>query len=98
METAGKSQVTPLGEGALFVTKQMEASSGTSLPRHKASIESVLVVTNGQCNLRLSDTDHVLKRGDSFIVPANIWHQITADPAFTAVHIMPKEIQFEFSR
>lgn len=97
MESAGRSRVTPLQEGVLWVTKRMEATSGASLPRHRASIESVLVVTEGQCILNLSDAYEVLGQGDSFVVPAHVWHQITADPDFRAVHIMPKEIRFEFS-
>jgi quercetin dioxygenase-like cupin family protein len=98
METAGKFSVMPLEEGALFVTKQMSAASGTSLPGHRASIESVLVVTDGQCVIELHGTQRVLKQGDSVVVPANVWHQITADPDFSAVHVMPKEIRFDFSK
>lgn len=90
--------MTPLAEGALFVTKQMQAGAGISLPRHRASVESVLVVTDGKCVVRLEGTEHILMPGESFVVPADVWHQIRADPHFTAVHIMPKEIRFEFSK
>ena len=79
------------------MSKQMQAASGTALPKHRASDESVLVVTEGQCVVALEGTEHILKRGDSFVVPADVWHQITADPHFTAVHVMPKEIRFEFT-
>lgn len=98
MEPSGKSKVTLLQEGLLFVAKRMEATSGMAMPRHRSSIESVLVVTDGQCIVRLDDADHVLAQGESFIVPAQTWHQIVANPDFKAVHIMPKEIRFEFSK
>ena len=76
----------------------MEATSGMSMPRHRSSIESVLVVTEGQCIIKYDDENHTLAQGQSFVVPAQLWHQVVADPDFKAVHIMPKEIQFEFSR
>ena len=81
----------------MFETKRMEAHSGTALPRHKASIESVLVVVAGECILNLSGTDRVLEQGDSAVIPADEWHQITANPEFQAIHIMPLGIRFEFS-
>lgn len=97
MEPSGKSKVTPLQEGVLFTTKRMEATSGMSMPRHRSSIESVLVVTEGQCIIKFDDKNHALAQGESFVVPAQMWHQVVADPDFKAVHIMPKEIRFEFS-
>lgn len=98
MTSSGKSKVTPLQEGLLFVTKRMEATSGTSMPRHRSSIESVLVVTHGQCIIRFDDESHALAEGESFVVPAQAWHQVVANPDFKAVHVMPKEIRFEFSK
>lgn len=98
MVTSGQYKVTPLQDGSLFVTKRMEATSGKAMPRHKASIESVLVVTDGQCLIKFDDENHVVAQGESFVVPADLWHQVVADPDFKAVHIMPKEIRFEFSK
>ena len=90
-------RVTPLESGALLETKLMEGSSGSSFPKHRASIESVLVVIAGRCIIRFSEVEHALEAGDSFLVPADDWHQITADSEFKAVHVMPKEIEFVFS-
>ena len=98
MESSEKSKVTPLQEGSLFVTKQMEARAGVSMPRHKSSIESVLVVTDGQCTIKFDDESYALAQGQSFIVPPQKWHQVVADTDFKAIHIMPEEIQFEFSK
>lgn len=90
-------KVTPLKSGDDFVTKQMEGSSGAAFPRHTASVESVLVVTQGRCLLKFTDADHPVEAGESFVVPADQWHQVVSDPAFTAVHVMPHEIDFEFA-
>lgn len=98
METAGQSKVTPLQEGSLWVTKRMEATLGFAMPGHTASVESVLVVTEGRCIVKFLDTEHPLSEGDSFVVPPDVWHQVVADPNFKAVHVMPKEIRFRFSK
>lgn len=97
MESAARPRVTQLEEGALLDTKRMEATSGISWPRHKASTESVLVVTEGRCTVKFPDSDQGVSAGDSVVIPADVWHEIVADPAFTATHIMPKDIRFTFS-
>lgn len=86
-----------LAEGSTFVAKRMQASSGTAFPRHKASTESVLVVTEGRCTIRYATSTESLNAGDTTAIPANEWHHVEADPHFTAVHVMPKDIRFTFS-
>lgn len=98
MPNAGDTRVTPRQEGERFVNKQMEGRGDAAFPGHRSSLESVLVVIEGQCRMMMGDAKHTLKQGDSFIVPPDVWHQVIADPAFKAVHIMPKEIRFDFRR
>lgn len=86
-----------LAEGSTFVAKRMQASSGTGFPRHKASTESVLVVTEGRCLIRYASRTETLDAGDTAVIPADDWHQVEADPHFTATHVMPKDIRFTFS-
>lgn len=86
-----------LAEGAVFVTKRMEATDGTEFPKHTASLESVLVVMEGSCTLQFADSAHHLRPGDTFIVPAHEVHQVIGTPDFKAVHIMPKDIRFNFA-
>lgn len=90
-------KVTPLQDGRLFTAKQMEGTSGTPFPGHTASIESVLVVTEGRCTIEFTDARHELTAGDTFLVPPDEWHQVTGDPDFKAVHVMPKDIRFDFA-
>lgn len=90
-------KVTPLKKGDDFVTKRMEGDSGSAFPEHTASVESVLVVTQGRCLVKFPDADHAVEAGDSFVVPADVWHQVVADSDFSAVHIMPHQIRFEFA-
>lgn len=96
MKKVTNPKVTLLAKGEKFTVKQMEAKAEELLPKHTASVESVLVVLEGECVLRLGATDHILKQGDSFVVPAIIEHQIRAIKNFKAVHVMTNDIKFEF--
>lgn len=97
MATTPRPQVTELAAGELFDTKRMEAAEGVQWPRHKASAESVLVVTAGALVIEFPDEQHTLTSGESAVIPADIWHEIIPAPTFTATHIMPKDIRFTFS-
>ncbi len=46
--------------------------------------------------MALAGTDHTLKKGDSFIVPPEIEHQIRVFVDFKAIHVMPNDIEFQF--
>jgi len=96
MEKITKPKIKLLASGEKFTVKQMEAKAGELLPKHIASIESVLTIMEGECILALDGTDHALKQGDSFIVPSEIIHQIRAITDFKAVHVMPSDIAFKF--
>lgn len=85
-----------LQEGAVLVTKRMEGTDGTAFPKHTASLESALVLLEGSCTITFPDAAHELRAGDTFVVPADEVHQVVGTPDFTAVHIMPKDIRFNF--
>lgn len=96
MESVGRPQVTPLEQGGQLETRQMAASAGISWPRHRASTESVLVVTQGSLIVKFPDTERAAGTGDSVVIPPDVWHEVVADPEFTAIHVMPKDIRFTF--
>lgn len=96
MEKVTKPTITLLAKGEKFQAKQMEAKAGDLLPRHLANIESVLIILEGECMLNLKGADHHLRKGDSFIVPPKIEHQIRAVTDFKAAHVMTNDIEFQF--
>ena len=85
-----------LAEGAALVTKRMEGTDGTAFPAHTASLESVLVIMEGSCTITFPDAAHDLRVGDTFVVPADEVHHVAGTPDFVAVHVMPKDIRFNF--
>lgn len=89
-------KTVPLNEGSNLVTKRMEGTDSAAFPRHTASHESALVMLEGIATITFGDAVHTLHAGDTFIVPADEVHQVTAAPEFKAVHIMPRDIRFNF--
>lgn len=96
MKKVTKPKVRSLARGEKFNAKQMEAKAGDLLPRHRANIESVLIVMEGECIIELDGTNNTLKQGDSFIVPPEMEHQITAVKDFKAIHVMTNDIVFDY--
>lgn len=91
-----KPKVTHLASGEVYMTKRMEGNEGEYLPKHEASVESVLVVTDGECFFHLKDQKHHLKPGDVFVIPEKAIHQVQVIQDLKAIHIMPKDIKFKF--
>lgn len=86
-----------LHDGAVLMTKRMEGTDGTEFPRHKASLESALVMLEGSCTIAFPNAVHELRPGDTFIVPADVVHHVVGTPDFKAIHIMPRDIRFDFT-
>lgn len=85
-----------LQDGAVLMTKRMEGTEGTEFPKHTASLESALVLMEGQCTVTFPDRSHTMKPGDTLVIPADEVHQVVGEPDFKAIHIMPKDIRFSF--
>lgn len=86
-----------LQDGAVLMAKRMEGTDSTPFPKHSASLESALVMVEGTMTITFPDAVHELKAGDTFIVPADDPHQVVGTPDFKAIHIMPKDIRFDFT-
>lgn len=86
-----------LQEGAVLRTKEMKGAQGAVFPKHTASLESALIMLEGTATITFPDAAHTLRAGDTFIVPAGEVHQVAASPDFTAVHVMPNDIRFNFN-
>lgn len=96
MEKVSKPRVTPLSEGKNLISKQMAAKAGDLLPKHKASVESALDITQGACTIQIEGKELPLKQGEVLVIPAEEIHQIRAIEDLKAIHVMPREIKFEF--
>lgn len=91
-----RPKTIPLEQGEDFDLKRMEVTGGGVMPRHQASLESALIVVEGAVTLKLDDEVFELTAGDARILPTGVWHELTANPEFKAIHVMPKGITFDF--
>lgn len=96
MEKITKPKVKTLITGNKLVAKQMQANEGELLPTHLANMESILLIQEGECILKMNGEDQVLKEGDAIVIPPETKHQIKASKDFKAAHFMPNEIKFTF--
>ena len=96
METITKPNVQTITSGKNLVAKQMEAEAGALLPKHLANVESILFLHEGECILTINDEDIVLKKGEGYVIPPDVKHQIKAITDFKGLHVMPIEIKFEY--
>lgn len=96
MEKITKPKVSTLASGTKLLAKQMQAKAGDLLPEHLANLESVLFIHEGECILKINAEEKLLKQGEAFIVPAETKHQIKVTIDFKGLHLMPKEIEFQY--
>ena len=96
MEKVTKPKVRSIASGKHLVAKQMQAEAGDLLPKHLASLESILFIHEGECILKINGEDVELKQGEGYTIPAETKHQIKAVTDFKGLHFMPKEIKFQY--
>lgn len=85
-----------LSNGESLTLKQMSGKKAEMLPRHSASLESIIYVKSGEILFHTNEKATPLREGDSLVVPAETSHQIEVISDFEALHFMPKEIRFVF--
>ncbi len=78
-----------LSEGKIFKNLKMIAEGNTVGPKHLSVEESVLVILKGQAILKIEGEDHVLKVGDTKIIPGGVEHYLEIIEDTEAIHIMP---------
>lgn len=51
---------------------------GAVLPRHNHPHEQVVYLLSGELRMDMEDTQHKVVRGDSMVIPSNVFHEVTA--------------------
>ncbi|HEX2936536.1 MAG TPA: cupin domain-containing protein [Bacteroidales bacterium] len=64
---------------------------GEGLSEHTAPFDAMVHILDGQAEIRIGGTPHVLKAGEAIIMPANISHALRAIERFKMMLIMIKE-------
>lgn len=96
MEVMIKPELTSLKVGNSFKTMQVEGRAGMIMPPHHSTKEAVIVVQQGQALLKMLESDHVLQKGSTFIIPAGKEHTLTIQKDFKAIVIMAVDSKINF--
>lgn len=64
---------------------------GEGLSEHTAPFDAMVHILDGQAEIRIGGTPHILKEGEAIIMPANISHALRAIERFKMMLIMIKE-------
>lgn len=96
MKNITPPKVRILATGKELIAKQMQGKTGDLMPKHLATLESIVFVHEGECIFHMNGEGIHLKSGDSITVPADTKHQIEVVSNFKGVHFMPKDIKFQF--
>jgi quercetin dioxygenase-like cupin family protein len=64
---------------------------GEGLSEHTAPFDAMVHILDGQAEIRIGGTPHILKAGEAIIMPANISHALRAIERFKMMLIMIKE-------
>jgi quercetin dioxygenase-like cupin family protein len=64
---------------------------GEGLSEHTAPFDAMVTILDGEAEIRIGGTPHLLKTGEAIIMPANITHALKAVEKFKMMLIMVKE-------
>ena len=95
-EAANIPELTYLDMGESFQTLQIHGLAGTVIPLQHTTKEAAIAVLDGLALLQLPDTDHFLRKGSTFIVPAGVQHSLNIIEDFKAIAVMTIDSEIQF--
>lgn len=96
MEVMNKPELTLLAKGDSMKTIQVEGLAGMIMPPHHSTKEAVVIVLEGQALLQMPESNHILKQGSFFIIPAGKEHNLRIQKNFKAIAIMAIDSKLNF--
>lgn len=64
---------------------------GEGLSEHTAPFDAMVTILDGECNIWISGKCHLVKKGETIIMPANAPHALEARTRFKMMLVMIKE-------
>jgi quercetin dioxygenase-like cupin family protein len=91
-----KPEVTLLQKGVVFKILQVTGEKDMLMPKHISTKEAVIVIAEGYAIIEIASVEHLLKKGDSIIIPATAPHSLLVITSFKAIVMMPVESEIEY--
>lgn len=96
MEIVNRPELTHLLVGDSLKTMQIKAMAGMGMPTHHNTHEAVIIVQEGRALLKTKDTEYILEKGSSFLIPAYTEHKLEILKNLKAVAIMAIDSNIHF--
>lgn len=97
MGAMDRPEITSLARGDLIKTLQIKGHAGTVVPPYYITKKALLVVDEGRALLHMLESDHILKTGSVFIVPAGKELLIRIQKDFKAVLVTDVNSKINFT-
>lgn len=96
MKVLNKPQLTNLAMGETFKILKVEGLGATVMPPHYCTKEAIIVVLEGRAVLKMPESEHALKMGSSFVIPAGKEHTLSIQEDIKAIAIMAIDSEINF--
>lgn len=77
---------------------EVTGSSGMSMPMHYCTTDAVILVESGASELLIDPSPLILRKGDNFLIPSGVPHQLRILEAFKAKVIMSAGAEITFCK
>lgn len=92
-----KPEMALLKKGASFKILQVQGIKGAHMPKHLSTKEAIIIVEEGSAIIKINNEEHLIKKSDSFIIPAGVPHSLSVITNLRAHVIMPLESEIKFT-
>ena len=84
--------------GETFKVYEVIGKAGMKMPKHYSTKEAVILVKEGSARLQISEDEHILSKGSTFVIPAGKSHFLELLADFRANVIMENTSNIEFDK
>jgi quercetin dioxygenase-like cupin family protein len=96
MKTQNIPQMTVLHTGKSSKVLEVTGSRGMCMPEHISTKEAVVIVQKGSATLKMAGKEFLLKKDDSFLIPAAEKHTLTITEDFKSCVVMSIDSEIQF--
>jgi quercetin dioxygenase-like cupin family protein len=89
-------KIETLHEGLSFKVLLISGEARAKMPVHYATCEAFLFVKKGRVVISLGNTDHELRSGQKFVIPARLGHGFRAINSCQALVVLRSDARIEY--
>ncbi|HEY5392184.1 MAG TPA: cupin domain-containing protein [Hanamia sp.] len=92
-----KPEIKLLNKGNALKILEVTGNANVLMPKHTSSEEATIIVLKGGAIIDFGGSEHLLKTGDSLLIPAKQVHSLLVMTKLKALVVMPSESLIEFT-